>query len=449
MPYDVVAANRQATQSGLALGQAMFNNAYRMQQLRSEEATRQLEERFRAAQLSNLLQQQQLAIDEQADRAKAVAAMQAESQLYPPVPQTEPIEMLPGGPETRTTLAPNPSAPLPEDLYMKYMAPVNAKWQRPGSRSTLDDLADYAKIKKERQEGQFEPGFKPVTDPATGKTYSAFQGSRNSAQLIFQPDIVNLTDPNTGKPVSVIQTGNSVKQIPQDIEGRQLRVGDVRKLKDLPGGAALLEWDDGKGAFVLPARNAEAAQKILSSAGNITTPVRTMLEKQQAEVGKVFALGKQLAPLLTPENVGVKGMATRAFEGVAAQLVPGFKIGKSTDTVATAKEFQAALIKGLKSDSNIAEPERKTLEVAFPTPQNWFEGAPQSKAKLATALHNWGTLSRNNAGILGKPIMPQWLTRDEIRTQLANQQIDEETADRLMEDNGWALIDALRADALR
>lgn len=438
MPYDVVAANRQATQSGLALGQAMFNNAYRMQQLRSEEATRRLEERFKAAQLSNLLQQQQLAIDERAEMAKATAALQAETLMTMPV-QGPPVA---GGaelPDVQQQLAPT------AEQIVKHYLPVIGKY-RPQEADNF--LANTMLYDQRRRSEQFQPRAGAVTTPS-GRTVEYFQGGPNSAQPVYQPGIVNLTDPETGKSTSVIQTGNSVKQIPQDIEGRQLRVGDVRKLKDLPGGAALLEWDDGKGAFVLPARNAEAAQKILSSAGNITTPVRTMLEKQQAEVGKVFALGKQLAPLLTPENVGVKGMATRAFEGVAAQLVPGFKIGKATDTVATAKEFQAALIKGLKSDSNIAEPERKTLEVAFPTPQNWFEGAPQSKAKLATALHNWGTLSRNNAGILGKPIMPQWLTRDEIRTQLANQQIDEETADRLMEDNGWALIDALRADALR
>ncbi len=415
----------------------------RMQQLKSEAALRRLHEQQAAETLRYAIWQHNQAIDEQADNAKRSAVFQ--SMITPTL--TVPAEGPPmaGGP-TPTAQVANPG--FVENMGEAWLL---ANKGNPNMGKVMTEagalMLNQARL-KEAAQGPHQPSTGRLTTPS-GREIEFFQGSKNSAQPIYSPEMVNLTDLNTGKQVSVIQTGNSAKTVPQDIESRQIRVDDLKRLKEAPGGAKLLEYDEKVGGFTLPPQNAEAARELLSGATQISQPVRTALEKQQVEVGKVFALGKQLAPLLTPDNVGVRGMANRAFEGVAAQLVPGFKISKATDTVAVAKEFQAALIKGLKSDFNIAEPERKTLEVAFPTPQNWFEGAPQSKSKLATSLENWGTISRSNAQALGKPITPQWLTRDEIRQKLGAKEIDLETANNLMEDNGWALIESLRAEALR
>ena len=64
MLYDIVAANRQAVQSGTALGAQMFNNSLRMQQLQSQEAMRRLQEQ-------QLAQASQRPLAEQARPARA------------------------------------------------------------------------------------------------------------------------------------------------------------------------------------------------------------------------------------------------------------------------------------------------------------------------------------------------------------------------------------------
>lgn len=75
--YDVVQANRQAVQTGTALGQAMFSNSLRMQQLKSEQALQQLQQQQAAEMLSWTIRQHHMAIDQEAKNAKSTADFMA------------------------------------------------------------------------------------------------------------------------------------------------------------------------------------------------------------------------------------------------------------------------------------------------------------------------------------------------------------------------------------
>src|SRR4051812_15508292 len=86
MPYDIVAANSRATQVGAALGQAMFNNSLRMQQLQSEQAMQRLQQQHLAQQMAFALEAHDTAVQERADMTKAMARVQLETQPFLPAP---------------------------------------------------------------------------------------------------------------------------------------------------------------------------------------------------------------------------------------------------------------------------------------------------------------------------------------------------------------------------
>jgi hypothetical protein len=416
MPYDVVASNRQAVQSGLALGRTMFDNAMRMQELKSQQAYRQLQERQLAQTLAVQMEQHDLEVQRRADMTKAWTRVMADT--------APTFEMPVDGPPTADgtapgiALVPNPQAMALEDAMGKHVLPVIAQYDKTG-REAFDALAGIAKMKQDREQALHQPGFEVAKDPRTGREYSVFRSSRNSSQLVHQPEITSLTDPNTGKPVSVIQTGNSIQKVGQDIEGRMLRVDDIKKLKDAPGGAQLLEWDDAKGAFVLPAKNADAARKVLTDAHGITTGTRTALEATGESAEGLAETGRKLLPLINERTVGVRGELTRLAQRTGlSMVVPGLENPEVAEADAYGRAFTAKVIRSLRSDGNINKDEVTRLESASNT-ISWTT-PNEAKARLAAFLDQSAVLARRSYSKLGKPPKDEFLTRDQIRDRVVS-----------------------------
>lgn len=430
-----------------------FEAGMRMQQLRSEQAMRQLHERQAAETLSYAMHQHQAAIQQEADTAKANSVFQ--TLITPTLSMQVPVS----GPPTadgqslgtasvkvaNPAYEPDTGKALIRAFSPTIRTPAEAERLVMDAATVNYHLGEAKRQEALSRESQFDPSGKSVILP-DGQKVQGVMTSKNTFQPVYSPEITNLTNPETGETTPVIRQGNTTKNIPVDIGARQTNHQILQKALEIDPSKVDVTTDQ-NGNII--AKVSPEAWKQVSQQGALTTPVRTSLQKQDIETGKVFSLGQQLAPLLTPENVGVRGMATRAFEGVASQILPDFKIGKSSDTVTVAKEYQAALVRGLKSDSNIAESERQTLSSAMPDPASWYKGAPQAKAALATTLEQWGTLSRNNASVRGKPVTSQWMLPEEIHKAFLAGKISETDANALMEGNGWRLIDSLRKSAVR
>jgi hypothetical protein len=220
---------------------------------------------------------------------------------------------------------------------------------------------------------------------------------KGSTKFIHNPEAVSVTDPNTGKPITVLKTGpNSAKEV---------------------------------------------------STG-LTTATKTKLEQQGIEGDRAVRAARRLAPLINENTTGIRGAFSRAVqEAGLAQLAPWLKIGEATEAASVSREFQAALVRELRSDSNIAEKEVGRILSGLPDVTDWSQSAQQAKVKLASKLEGVGQTSRANAPKLGNPITPRWLYPEEIYEMARKGEITSDKADEMLEDNAWILIQSLRQSA--
>jgi hypothetical protein len=287
-----------------------FNTGLRLQQLRSQRALQQLQERRLAQQLALATQQHDLMVQEQADMAKAMSRVQLQSQQMLPAPADGPPA--PGG-GLPTAMLPNPDyMPLDQSLLQNVL-PVVAKYRPAETGNFLADLSRF------RQE-QWQPSTGTVTTPG-GRTVEYFQGSPNNAYPIGGAGDVEITTTPEGEQFYHDLRGKPIR-IPRDSEGRTLRVDDIKRLKDAPGGARLLEWDFKKGAYTLPAKNAEAAKALLAATSDITTSTRTDLEKSLRDVESGLSSVAQSERLIreNPDALGGVGIAKDLLSRTGRQL---------------------------------------------------------------------------------------------------------------------------------
>jgi hypothetical protein len=197
-------------QMGLAAGAQRADRALRMQQLQSQAALQRMQEQRLAQELAIRMDAHDQEVQRRADMTKALARVAVDTAPALELPLEGPVQE--GMPPLGSI--PNPKAMFLEDALGKHVLPVLFQHD-PTGNAGFNALADIARMKQERQQGRFQPGFETFTDPRTGRQYSGFRGSENSTQLVHQPEIVSLTDPNTGKPVSLVQQGNTSKNLPQ------------------------------------------------------------------------------------------------------------------------------------------------------------------------------------------------------------------------------------------
>lgn len=441
-PYNVVAANRQAVQSGLALGRAMFDNAMRMQQFQSEAAMRRLQEQQLAQQIELATRKYEQQVQDRANAAKAAAAYE----LYSQPTITENVELAgppePGGQPLGTAPVRMPNPAYIEDAGLRYIKAAGPYASDP-EKLLLDAATVRVKQMQEKQEAPFKPSIVPV--PIPGSSESALFGytSPKSGQYVAG-DLQFETDPATGQR---FYRDSPVGRVKQDVQGaqaaRQAAAAQQRMAESAPD--LSVPNPQAPGLRTIPERNFEK----FAQRESITPGTRSKIEQQQLEVSNVFRAGKELSRLLTPENVGLRGNVSRLWDGIASQINPDHKIGTATDASTVAAQFRAGVIRGMRSDSNIAEHERQTLEDAMPQVNNFLKGPAQAKSTLARILKQWGEKSRENAQTLGKPVFPQWLTKDEVTSMYAQGLISREEADALRDSNGWALIESLQRSALK
>lgn len=180
----------------------------------------------------------------------------------------------------------------------------------------------------------------------------------------------------------------------------------------------------------------------------ITGATQTRAEATIASGENIVGRARELSKLLRPENVGPRGFFNRAADQFLPNIIPNWKVGDSVEAATVAGELQSSVIHLLKSDSNIAEGERKRLMAAIPDPTRFLSSAaPTEKLKLAQLLLDAGQLSRRAAATKKVPTSPTWLKQSEIQAMWQRGEINDEQATQLLQNSGWALISELRAQA--
>lgn len=396
-----------------------MNAALRVQELRSEQAARAARERAVAQEMSLIMEKRDTLIQYRADMAKAMGKAKMAA---------SPTVLVPGADGAGTFEMPNPNPLSEEDATFQNIIPVIAKYEPDKVPEALRMLATA------RYQKEFTPTSGEVTTP-DGRTIPFVKTSRGGAQLVGESTVETITDPNTGRGITGMRSATgSFKPFAQDISQRQLTKWAIDKAPEL------MEMREDGTAFLPPENFNEAARR----SGLGQTFKTQMLEQMQATAG-AFEVGQKLLPLLTPENVGIRGATARLKDATLGQVFPNMKTGSSSEMMAVSKNFMAGLVRALRSDGNIGIQERQELIAGMPTPDQLLSSVQDSKVKLATQLELAAIKSRASANTLGKPITPFFLKLEEIEQMVGSGQFTAEEAARLWQNNAWNLIGTIRA----
>lgn len=386
--YNVVEQNRASTQSGLALGAQMFNNSLRMQQLKSEQAMRQMEERYKAQQLSMLLQQQQLAIDERAEMAKAAAAIQAESLLTMPVS---------GPPEAGQGALPDvqiQQAPRAETI-IKHTLPVVMKFRPQEAGDFMAKAALYDQRLRDQED--FKAYAQPITMP-DGTVMQGVRSSRNSWTPVStgDPEIKTVN----GRQMRRNRYGDWVPMTstPEEINKRQ--TGQKFLAEALKLDPSQVRMDEEGNAVITP-----QAWENISQRGSVTTATRGKMEQTilATQVARNAASDALRTINETPNALGAPGILREWIETgrglMGSERTPEISIARDR----LRKDF-IKLSEDLKVDvGNLTMYERRKLEEAG-DPTRWDQylkrTAPNMQAMLDAATAKELRLSRQ----LGKDV---------------------------------------------
>lgn len=400
-----------------------MNAALRMQQLRSEQAARAARERAIAQEMAITMEKRDLMIQYRADMAKAIGSAQMLSSPTVPVM----------GPNGAVAQVENPNPLSTEDAAFQRILPVVAKYEPDKVPEVLRGIATA------KHQQNFQPTAEQVTLPS-GRVIEGVKTSRNSFTPVIAPTIQSITDPNTGRDISVLNTGTSSgRVVPQDIGARQQTAW---ALKNAP---ELMKLDDQGRAYLPPESFNEAARR-----SGLGQDFRSQMTEQIHAANKTFEIGRRILPLLTPENVGARGVfARKVQEAGLGQLFPEMKTGSASELLSLVTNFRSSIVKAIKSDGNIAEPERESILEGVPTPEKFLSSVQDSKVKLATQLEIAGITSRAAANAKGVPITPFWLKPNEIKQLVDSGQRTEDEGIAMLEGSAWALINSIRADVQR
>jgi hypothetical protein len=401
--------------------QVGLNASLRIQELRSQKAAQAARERAVAQEMALIMEKRNTMIQYRADMEKAIGSAQMVSGSTVPV----------FGPNGAVGSVPNPNPISTEDAAFQHVLPVVARYEPDKVPEVLRGIATAKYQQDQRQE--FTPTAGEVQTP-DGRRIPFVKTSPRSAQLVGESTVETVNDPSTGKQVTGVRSATGgFKPLPQNIEQRQIAKWAMDRAPEL-----MVMRDDGT-AYLPPENFNEAARR-----SGLGQTFKTQMLEQMAATQGAFETGQKLLPLLTPENVGVRGAVSRLKESALGQINPNMKVGSSTEMLATSKAFMAGLVRALRSDGNIGIQEREELIAGMPTPDKLLSSVQDSKVKLAAQLELAAIKSRASANNLGKPITPYFLKIEEIEQMIASGQLTAEEAAKLWQGNAWNLINTIR-----
>ncbi len=171
----------------------------------------------------------------------------------------------------------------------------------------------------------------------------------------------------------------------------------------------------------------------MKQAGAPTVAFQTKLQEQLHSYDNSMALLSHVEQNMNQGDFGLRGMAKELKTRIGGQF--GLDVPpEQLDVRNTLKQLRSDLFKALRSDSNIAEAERKNIEKMIPEVEMFdvMESLPNAVGKLVTVKRTLMERSRTAAQRLGVP-PPMWtMTAPEIKALVQAGKMDPNEAVRAM-----------------
>jgi hypothetical protein len=304
-------------------------------------------------------------------------------------------------------------------------------------------------------DANWQPSTGTLPNPSGGEPIPFIKTSPRSAQPMMEPRMEELTDPVTGERRSVLRTGMSgARPMPADIGKRQQeafqRTQQADQLKFIRDNQPQVYADLFSKSPIdpdtgMPKPTPEAIQQAAKVAG-FEPGTKAKMEEQMVAAEDLFTTAQEFLPLITKENVGIRGAIRRWGARLGLEGQPGFEKATDAQKAATmSRVFMASIFRTLRSDSNIAKPEVEALEAAAPDTTRFIDDPDSIKSQMAALLRNANNKDRNAAQRMGKPVSNFFLTPDEVRARVAAGQMPADEGLRIIDRSAWSLIRALTA----
>lgn len=423
-------------QAGLQMSQQRLSNSLRMQELQSMEAVRRQQERESAARMRVLLEKHKLDIDRQATLAKRTA--QFITMIAPTIPGPTGLPM------------PNPMrVPVGTAGMLNFLDLAES----PEHAATM--MAQFGLANEREREAQQagQPAtIETITTPS-GRNLEVFNPGvgRGSRQLITPgPEVITDDEGN-----QFYQSGpNKFTRVPPDPAVRQrearthaFQASQLEFLeKNAPVAWAKVLQDAPRDPVTkLPIPTPEAIDAAAKVAG-FEPGTKAKMEEQMVAAEDLFSTAREFLPLITKQNVGIRGAIQRWGARLGMGGKPGFENANDAQKAATmSRVFMASIFRTLRSDSNIAKPEVEALEAAAPDTTRFIDDPDSIKSQMAALLRNANNKDRNAAARMGKPVSNFFLTQPELEARIANGSLTPQQAADIYNRSAAALITALEA----
>lgn len=353
---------------GAQLWNMGFERQLQQQQFLSQEAQRRAQERRLSEQAA--IEHDRLANDIQfrADMQKAAAKAAQESSPYFDVPDID-------GGTIRLNRSPENVKSL-EDAMMDNAGPVFMA-HRPEALPQFLNAMAMSKFRN-ASVGQKERALDIQQQRA-----DAYQQNVGTG---MEPEAKTVIDPNTGNPITMIRKGrNAWGTVPRDVAADQERqVGNQGKkaitAKLIAERPDLVTIDDNGTPSVTPEAFARYQKE-----GGLTNANKTKAQETVSSALNSMQQIRQVMPMLNSATIGPRA----AVEDIVvdrglANIFPELMNKQRVSAAQLLSQVRSGVIRSLRTDSNIAEAERRSLESQVPGPAQFGTSPARALQQLQT-----------------------------------------------------------------
>lgn len=262
------------------------------------------------------------------------------------------------------------------DVWHDFAASHQRMLENPKFMALRKELTDRLDLETERQKikstmgSSFTPRFGIATSPLTRKQYEYFQESPNKAQLM---------DENQ--------------------KSAQSGIGKLYADRDAARKAGRIEEAAAIDKQIM------LDQAAASTYAGLTPANQTRAQQGLADSLETIDIANRLEPLISSETIGVRAFAESILKDrILAQFFEGMESPERATAETLAANLRARVLSSLKSDSNIAEPERKQILKAIPEINDPVDSPARAKRLIRTASKLAAIQAVVKAGKLGEPM---------------------------------------------
>ncbi len=168
--------------------------------------------------------------------------------------------------------------------------------------------------------------------------------------------------------------------------------------------------------------------KPAGTATDLTTATKTKLQEQMQSQEAPMAAISHIQRNMQASDFGLAGQLGSFMDRYVAQIKPEAADPRRMTVQNSVRTLRADFVKALKSDSQIAEPERKAIEKAIPSVDTIAQSAPLAMQMLVDAKQRFVAANRNAAKRLGTAPAPWAMSLDELKAAYGAKQISEAEA---------------------